>query len=137
LNNVPYKKLKDNFKYVNQSKKYLSKNDNVLKWIKDLTMLKEDNQQKLTLPKEPKVGELSLIISSGYINGNLDLNGKANHVVIGGVKPMIKQETKQLTDDKGEKYTETKTIKYTEPYLNLLINNNGKLQIKELGSDEN
>lgn len=137
LNSVPYKKLKDNFKYVNQSKKYLSKNDNVLKWIKDLTMLKENNQQKLILPKEPKIGELSLIISSGYINGNLNLDGKVNHVVIGGVKPMTKQETKQLTDDKGEKYTETKTIKYTEPYLNLLINNNGKLQIKELGSDEN
>lgn len=133
LNNVPYTQQKEDFTYVKKSKQYISKEDSAWNWIKDLTKLEDNSEQNLVLPKEPKIGELSLIISSGYINGNLSLNDEANHIVVGGVKPLEKQESETKIDDKGEKYIETKTIRYTEPYLNLLINNNGKLEIKELG----
>lgn len=138
LYSVPYKQMKENFKYVQQQNKYVSNKDNAWNWIQDITKLNDLSMEKLVLPKEPKIGELSLIIASGAINGQLDLDDdKAKHIAIGGVKPMIKQESETKIDDKtGEKYIETKTVKYTQPFLNLLVNNYGKIEIKELGGEE-
>ena len=93
------------------------------------------SQEKITLPKSPKIGEIANIISSGMINGELDLEDKAKHIVVGGVKDLEKQESETIENDKGEKIIETKTIRYSEPYLNLLVNQNGKLTIKELGGN--
>ena len=38
-------------------------------------------------------------------------------------------------DDNGESITETKIIKMSLPYLNILCSDNGKLIIKELGGE--
>ena len=136
LTPVKYEEIKRNFKYVKNKSNTISKSTNsTWKWIKDITELKDISQESLTLPRSPKLGEMSLIISSGYINGNINLDGKANHVVIGGVKNLTKEETSCKKDKDGNDYIEKTVTKYTRPYLNLLINNKGKVEIKELGGE--
>ena len=132
---VRWNVIKNNIKIIKNQDKYISKDDSTWKWIKDLTELKDLSQEKITLPKSPKIGEIANIISSGMINGELDLEDKAKHIVVGGVKDLEKQESETVENDKGEKIIETKTIRYSEPYLNLLVNQNGKLTIKELGGN--
>jgi hypothetical protein len=128
--------VKNNVKIIKDKEKYQSKPDEVLKWIKDITELKDLSQEKITLPKPPKTGEIANIIASGMINGELDLNGKGKHIVVGGVKDLERVETETTENNKGEKIIETKTIRYNEPYLNLLVNQNGKLMVKELGGNK-
>lgn len=125
--------IKNNIKIIKNQDKYISKDDSTWKWIRDLTELKDLSQEKITLPKSPKIGEIANIIASGMINGELDLNGKGKHIVVGGVKDLERVETETAENNKGEKIIETKTIRYSEPYLNLLVNQNGKLTVKELG----
>lgn len=140
LHPLDYKQLKENFKYVinkNEST-MLSSKDNVLKWIKDITELKDMNLEKLTIPKALKQGEIANVISSGYINSEMSLkDGTANHIVIGGTKNLTKTEKRIEKDDKGDKYEVTEQLRYTQPYLNILCNKDNKMQIIELGSDNN
>lgn len=137
---LDYAQLKENFQYiVNKNDKYiLSKEDNILKWIKDITKLKDMDLEKLTIPKPLKKGEIANIISAGYINGNLSLeDGTARHIVIGGTKNMTKTEKRIEKDDNGNKYEVTEELRYTQPYLNILCNKDGKMQIIELVGDSN
>jgi hypothetical protein len=135
---INYKEMKENFVYVKNNKKYISKNDNVWKWIKDVSSLKDSSLEKLIIPKKLKQGEVANIISSGYINGELSLpDGTAKHVVVGGTKNLIKTERSIEKDDNGGKIEITKQVKYTEPYINILCNKDGKTQIIELGGDDN
>ena len=135
LPSVSIEELMENFEYIQNHNLKVSNNNNVWKWIKVITELKDLGNEKLTLPKQPKMGEIANLLASGYINGNIDLNGKAKHIAVGGTKSVEKQETENKIADDGTKYTETKTIRFSEPYLNLLIQNNGKLEIKELGGN--
>lgn len=134
LPSVKWKIAKNSMRIMQNQDRYISKKDEVWKWVKDISELKDLSEEKITLPKPPSTGEIANIISSGMINGELSLsNNKAKHIVVGGVKQLERQESSTTIDKKGEKCIETKTIKYTEPYLNLLINKDGKMQIKELG----
>ena len=133
---VDYETAKENNQYVQVSENYISKNDSVWKWIKDITELKNLGEEKLTIPKPPKPGEIANILASGMVNGDMDLDGKGKHVVIGGTKKVEKRETNTYKDDNGEKITETKIIKMSLPYLNILCSENGELKIKELGGSE-
>ena len=133
---VDYKTLKENHQYVEVSENYISKNDSVWKWVKDITELKNLEEEKLTVPKPLKLGEIANILASGMINGEIDLDGKGKHVVIGGTKSIEKKEVNSYKDDNGEKITETKIIKMSLPYLNILCSEDGELKIKELGEVE-
>jgi len=70
------------------------------------------------------------------VNGNMDLDGKGKHVVIGGTKKVERKETNSYKDENGEKITETKTIRLSLPYLNIWCSENGQMVIKELGGSE-
>jgi len=133
---IDYETLKENHQYVEVSENYISKNDSVWKWVKDITELKNLGEEKLTVPKPLKLGEIANILASGMINGEIDLDGKGKHVVIGGTKSIEKKEVNTYKDDNGEKITETKIIKMSLPYLNILCSENGQLKIKELGETE-
>jgi len=133
---IDYETLKENHQYVEVSNNYISKNDSVWKWVKDITELKNLGEEKLTVPKPLKLGEIANILASGMINGEIDLDGKGKHVVIGGTKSIEKKEVNSYKDDNGEKITETKIIKMSLPYLNILCSENGQLKIKELGETE-
>jgi len=133
---IDYQTLKENHQYVEVSNNYISKNDSVWKWVKDITELKNLGEEKLTVPKPLKLGEIANILASGMINGEIDLDGKGKHVVIGGTKSIEKKEVNTYKDDNGEKITETKIIKMSLPYLNILCSENGELKIKELGETE-
>ena len=133
---IDYETLKENHQYVEVSNNYISKNDSVWKWVKDITELKNLGEEKLTVPKPLKLGEIANILASGMINGEIDLDGKGKHVVIGGTKSIEKKEVNSYKDDNGDKITETKIIKMSLPYLNILCSENGQLKIKELGETE-
>ena len=133
---IDYETLKENHIHIEKSKSYISKNDSVWKWVKDITELKNLGEEKLIVPKPLKLGEIANILASGMINGEIDLDGKGKHVVIGGTKKIEKKEINTYKDDNGEKITETKIIKMSLPYLNILCSENGELKIKELGDSE-
>lgn len=131
-----YKQVKENFEVVNDLKNNntVSKADNVFKWIKDVTEVKDMSVEKLLVPKPLKQGEIANLISAGYINGELSLNdGTGRHIAVGGTKNMTKTEIRQEKNDKGEKIIITEELRFTQPYLNILCNKNGKLEIIELG----
>jgi len=133
---IDYETAKENNQYIEISENYISKNDTVWNWVKDITELKNLGEEKLTIPKPPKPGEIANILASGMVNGDMDLDGKGKHVVIGGTKKVEKKEVNTYKDDNGEKITETKIIKLSLPYLNILCSENGELKIKELGGSE-
>jgi len=133
---IDYKLAKENHQYIEKSKSYVSKNDGAWNWIREITELKNLGEEKLTVPKPLKPGEIANILASGMVNGDMDLDGKGKHVVIGGTKKVEKRETNTYKDDNGEKVTETKVIRMSLPYLNILYSENGELKIKELGDSE-
>ena len=134
---IDYETLKENNKYIEAPTTHISKNDSIWKWVKDITELKDLGEEKLTVPKPLKVGEISNLLASGKINGEISLeDGKGRHVAIGGTKSIEKKEVNIYKDDNGEKITETKVIRMSLPYLNILCSDNGKLVIKELGDSE-
>lgn len=134
LQSVDIELLIENFKYVTGDKIIISKPDSVWKHIKDLTELKDMGTEKLVLPKSPKQGEIANLLASGQINGTMSIEceGKTHeHIVVGGVKSLEESETIEKEDGS----TEIKTLRYSKPYLNILVTKDGKYQVKELGVD--
>ena len=133
---IDYDTAKENNKYIESSTSHISKNDSIWKWVKGITELKDLGEEKLVVPKPLKLGEISNLLASGMINGEISLeDGTGKHVAIGGTKSIEKKEVSKYKDDSGESYTETKIIKMSLPYLNILCSDNGKLVIKELGGE--
>jgi len=133
---IDYETAKENNQYVQVSENYISKNDSVWKWVRDITELKNLGEETLTIPKPPKPGEIANILASGMVNGDMDLDGKGKHVVIGGTKKVERKEVNSYKDENGEKITETKIIRLSLPYLNILCSENGQMVIKEFGGSE-
>ncbi len=134
LQNINIGLLMENFKYTTSDKIIISKPDSVWKHIKDLTELKDMSTEKLVLPKSPKQGEIANLLASGQINGTMSIEceGKTHeHIVVGGVKSLEESETIEKEDGS----TEIKTLRYSKPYLNILVTKDGKYQVKELGVD--
>ena len=126
----------ENFQYVNNPNPLVSKKDKVWNWIRDISEVKDMGSEKLVLPKNPKNGEIANLLASGYINGNISLDDNyGNHIAVGGTKSIEKKEIETFKDESGKKVTQTKVIRYSQPYLNILINDNGKAKIKQLGED--
>ena len=133
---IEYNTAKENNKYIESPTSHISKNDSIWKWVKGITELKDLGEEKLVVPKPLKLGEISNLLASGMINGEISLeDGTGKHVAIGGTKSIEKKEVSKYKDDSGESYTETKIIKMSLPYLNILCSDNGKLVIKELGGE--
>ena len=85
------------------------------------------------IPKPLKSGELANVIASGRINGDVELEGGlAHHIAVGGVKQLTSQQKVKSTNRQGETESKLETTIQNLPYLNLLINDNGTLKIKEL-----
>jgi hypothetical protein len=134
---IDYDTLKENNKYIEAPITYISKNDSIWKWVKGIAELKNLGEEKLVVPKPLKLGEISNLLASGMINGEISLeDGKGKHVAIGGTKSIEKKEINKYKDDNGESITETKIIRMSLPYLNILCSDNGQLKIKELGGNE-
>ena len=133
---IDYNTAKENNKYIESPTSHISKNDSIWKWVKGITELKDLGEEKLVVPKPLKLGEISNLLASGMINGEISLeDGTGKHVAISGTKSIEKKEVSKYKDDSGESYTETKIIKMSLPYLNILCSDNGKLVIKELGGE--
>jgi len=133
---IDYETAKENNKYIEEPEVHISKNDSMWKWIKGITELKDLGEEKLVVPKPLKLGEISNLLASGKINGEISLDGRGKHIAIGGTKSIQKKEVTSYKDDNGDKITETKIIKMSLPYLNILCSENGLLTIKELGESE-
>jgi hypothetical protein len=134
---IDYDTAKENNKYIEAPEIHISKNDSIWKWVKGITELKDLGEEKLVVPKPLKLGEISNLLASGMINGEISLeDGTGKHVAIGGTKSIEKKEITNYKDDNGDKITETKVIRMSLPYLNILCSDNGKLVIKELGGNE-
>jgi hypothetical protein len=131
--NTDYEKAFDNFEFIqNNSIKY-SKMDKAWKWLIDDTKIIDLSEEQMYIPKPLKSGELANVIASGKINGELELeNGLARHIAVGGVKQLTSQQKVKSTNRQGETESKLETTIQNLPYLNLLINNNGFLEIKEL-----
>jgi len=130
---IDYETAKENNKYTEAPETHISKNDSIWKWVKGITELKDLGEEKLVVPKPLKLGEISNLLASGMINGEISIDGIGRHVAIGGTKSIEKKEISKYKDENGENVTETKIIKMSLPYLNILCSYNGKLIIKELG----
>jgi hypothetical protein len=132
---VDIKSAFENFNYINKTKAKVSKMNKTWKWIMAETKSVDLSEEIMTIPKPLKAGELANIIASGKINGEMSLeNGIGNHVAVGGVRRTTATKTITVENSKGEIENKQETTVENIPYLNLLINNNGKLEIKELSN---
>ena len=114
----------------------ISHKDKAYKWLMNMTLVESLAEKTIDVPKPLKTGEIANIISSGKINGEISLdNGEAKHIVVGGVKTVTSNEIIKVKNKKGELENKLVTTKTSVPYLNILINNNGKAEIKELKSE--
>ena len=68
------------------------------------------------------------------VNRRALLFGLFNHVAVGGVRRTTSTKNITVKNSKGEIEDKQETTVENIPYLNLLINNNGKLEIKELSN---
>lgn len=125
----------ENFNYINKTKAKISNMDKTWKWIISETKTVDLSEEIMTIPKPLKAGELANIIASGKINGEMSLdNGIGNHVAVGGVRRTTSTKNITVKNSKGEIENKQETTVENIPYLNLLINNNGKLEVKELSN---
>lgn len=134
LPDLPYLDMKANHEYISNTNDVIHSdlNNSNWKWIKELTQMKDFSEITIDKALPPKVGELSNIIASGMINGEIYKDGKLSHIVVGGTTSKMREETEKSTDENGESITITGNIRYSEPYLNVLVSENGELKIKEL-----
>ena len=134
-NKINIKEAFDNLHYINNSNIKISKKDKVWNWLMDETRSIDLSEETITIPKPLKSGELANIIASGKINGEISLdNNLAKHIAVGGVKRITSSRLITAENKKGEMENKQETTIENLPYLNLLINNNGKLEIKELSN---
>lgn len=132
---VPYERLKENHKVLEMEDFEISvSNGDSWNWIKEMTEIRNMENEQILKPTPLKTGEVANIIASGMIDGemNLDGSGAGFHVVAGGTKEQMQQEIVQEKNRQGVLENKTKTLLYSQPYLNILINDNGKVKIKEL-----
>lgn len=137
LPSVPYRQMIFNITAAKKSSQLKSNlNNSNWHWMKELTEIKDMSKEKIVKPTPMKIGEVANIIASGMINGEMNLNDKGNHVVVGGTRSELRSESYKEKDANGESVTVTKKILYSQPYLNVLISENGKLKIKEIVGGE-
>ena len=131
--NTDYEKSFENFKFIQDNNIKVSNMDKAWKWLIDDTKIVDLSEEEMFIPKPLKSGELANVIASGRINGEIELeNGLAHHIAVGGVKQLTSNQKVKVTNRQGETESKLETTIQNLPYLNLLINDNGVLKIKEL-----
>lgn len=131
--NTDYEKSFENFKFIQDNNIKVSNIDKAWKWLIDDTKIVDLSEEEMFIPKPLKSGELANVIASGRINGEIELeNGLARHIAVGGVKQLTSNQKVKVTNRQGETESKLETTIQNLPYLNLLINDNGVLKIKEL-----
>ena len=68
---IDYDTAKENNKYIESPTSYISKNDSIWKWVKGITEVKDLGGEKLVVSKPLKLGEISNLLASGMINGEI------------------------------------------------------------------
>lgn len=133
FNKIDLERAFEDFEYINNNKSKLSnKSSKALNWIMEETLIKDLSEEVITIPKPLKGGELANVIASGKINGEISLvDGLGKHIVVGGVKKVNEVSHIDL-EKKGEIEKKQKTIVKSEPYLNLLVNDKGRIKFKSL-----
>jgi hypothetical protein len=121
----------ENVKYIRTAPKFSNPNSRAWKLIKERTEISQESLSQLTMPKVPKVSEIAQIMAAGYTRGDF-VNARIPHISVGGTKLVTKTEQVKYKNAEGEDMTETKTIRQSMPYLNLLYTKDGKIIIKEL-----
>lgn len=125
----------NDFKYIKNNKiSHSNIHDKAWKWLLQETEIKDLSEEIITIPKNLKSGELANVIASGKINGELSLDDNVGkHIAVGGVKTVKSEKVVTLDDKKtGKQIDKKETTIQSVPYLNLLINDKGKMKIKEL-----
>lgn len=131
--NTDYEKSFENFKFIQDKNVRVSIMDKAWKWLINDTKIIDLSEEEMFIPKPLKSGELANVIASGRINGEIELeNGLAHHIAVGGVKQLTSNQKVKITNKQGITESKLETTIQNLPYLNLLINDNGVLKIKEL-----
>lgn len=113
----------------NNLNKISNKHNTTWNWFKELTNINTESMSDITLPKEPKKGEIVNLISSGFLNQQID-----NHVVSGGTK-QVEETIKSIQLDSEGKEREVIEVRKTNvPFFNVLLGNGSikKLLNKEV-----
>ena len=100
----------------NNECKISNKNNLAWRWFKELTDINTDSMGDITLPKEPKKGEIVNLISSGMLNQQVD-----NHVVSGGTR-QIEETIKSIQlDSEGKEREVIEIRRVNHPFFNVLL----------------
>lgn len=129
---IPIETMLENQTRVKRSINNVSNNNSNWDWVKTMTETKSNESQEIVKPTPLKTGEVANIIASGMIDGTMEKGTSAEHVVSGGVKEKRKIEYFKEENNKGVLVQKIEITEYTEPYLNILISEDGKAKIKEL-----
>ena len=130
-----YKKMKSINRNIDKHKscKSLSNNQS-WKWIIEKTNYEKSKNQKINKPTELTTGETANLIASGIINGEMR-KGEDFHIVAGGIKHKERVSYSNETNKQGELVYTKSTLFFSQPYLNVLVNDGTKTYIKELGGE--
>lgn len=102
--------------------------------FRDFTSIALTETSNSVVPKPLKLGELALFAAAGgKVNGPLAKeDGKGEHIVLGGVETVKTTEQKTSYSKSGEAFDSFVVTESSKPFLNILINNNGRYEIKKL-----
>lgn len=107
---------------INLKNKNLDKNsistDATWKWFKEFTDIEDNMNSKIVVPKELKKGELVNIMSSGFLNGQIE-----NHVISGGTKQVEEQKSTLKQTINGNFVEQIESRKVNKSFLNVLLPN--------------
>lgn len=132
---INFKEKIDNFKHIhNVNLNYVDTNSKLWSKLKEKTQLQEKPIQTIIVPKELKQGEISLLMASGHINGEMTYDNKGNgeHFVLGHIEVIETNEEEERYDKFGNSYLTQVATKSSKAVLNLCINKDGRKIIKSL-----
>ena len=106
-----------NLSLKNRNKEKVSVNgDAAWKWFEGLTTKEDTMSSNLIVPKELKKGELVNIMSSGFLNGQIE-----NHVISGGTKQVIEEKSSLKQTNSGNFVEQIESRKVNKSFLNILL----------------
>lgn len=96
--------------------KISAKKDAAWKWFEGLTNNEDNMKTKITVPKELKKGELVNIMSSGFLNGQIE-----NHIISGGTQQVLEESRTLKQNSKGDLVEQLEVRKINKSFLNVLL----------------
>ena len=110
------------------------KNSLSLKWAKSLTGIDIEKLTSLEVPKSPTPSELSVLLSSGIMDGTVTREDGTKHIIAGGVKRVITEtQEAEIDEETGDETLTQRKIVSSQAYLNILYaDKDGNIKIKEI-----